>query len=73
MVALGGVHRGGGVWRGRGVIACAQASRAGFTAVQSAESCEEPNERKPCSPVDPRSLWHQAPARPRGRRAEQSA
>lgn len=27
-------------------------------------------QRKPCSPVDPRSLRHQAPAGPRGRRAK---
>lgn len=57
--------------RGRGGgVACAQATRAGSAAVQSAESFEKPSERKPCSPVDPMSLRHQAPAGPRGRRAD---
>lgn len=54
----------------RGAVACAQATRAGSAAVQSAESSEKPSERKPCSPVDPMSLRHQAPAGPRGRRAD---
>lgn len=62
-----------GSTRGQGAeggVACAQATRACSEAVQSAESGEEPRERKPCSPVDPRSLGHQAPAGPRGCRAE---
>ena len=72
---VGGVHGGLAGWRGwgGGGVACAQATGALSSAVQSAESCEKPSKRKPCSPTDPRSLWHQAPARPRGRREKRQA
>ena len=67
---MGGVP-GGLAGSGWGEVACAKATGAGSSAVQSAESSEKPSVREsPCSPVDPRSLWHQAPARPRGRRAK---
>lgn len=58
----------GGETRGGGGVACAQTTRACSAAVQSAESCEKSSERKPCSPCDPMSLWHQAPAGPWGAR-----
>lgn len=53
---------------GGGGVACAQTTRACSATVQSAESCEKSSERKPCSPSDPMSLWHQAPAGPWGAR-----